>query len=388
MKFATDLNKGILGSADSTELWDNILTQVPDEVLLRPNLKILNPACGHGTEAKLLVARMRALGKSSQEANDSIVLLDKYHTFTNQAKLAGFKNVVTSDYLEWETTHTYDLILCSSPFSDGSKAGHQNKIYNQFAKKSLDLLKPDGIMAFITPISVCKVSKRFTVVGEPGLKLVDYTVNDYFDVGGKKCAWVIDRNYQGDVSVVHPNGTDSLKPGEVIFDFSEIDRDFIDLYNGIRSHSKTLTNRMFSHNCVDATNGRSKTKNKVCEYPVYKMKSGGGGDYIAQYNKPMPKLHGKKQYVVCMTKSFTPDNTRVTRLDFDATHVSVAVKNKTQVRNIQSFIFSEYFCDLVEQCKTLNGYGFNELIKYLPEFDKDQAWTSAKVKRFLAKFKN
>ena len=92
MKFVTDLSKGILGGADNPELWQEIVDRYPDEILAKPDAKFLNLACGHMTEAKILVARMRALGKTAQEANDAIVVLDKYSEFTNAAKMMGLSS--------------------------------------------------------------------------------------------------------------------------------------------------------------------------------------------------------------------------------------------------------------------------------------------------------
>lgn len=152
MRFVTDLSKGILGEADSPELWAEIISHIPDAVLLEPNVKILNVSCGHGTEADLLVKRMRALGISAQDVNDSIYLLDKYHVFTNRAAHKGYKNVITADFLEWETDMKFDVIVGNPPYQD-KDLPENNALWPRFVNKSIDLLQNSGFLAMITPSS-------------------------------------------------------------------------------------------------------------------------------------------------------------------------------------------------------------------------------------------
>ena len=156
MKFVTDLGKGILGTADSPDLWGEIISHIPDNVLTDPNTKILNVACGHLTEARLLVKRMMGLGVSAQEANEKIYVLDKYSTFTNAAKMQGYKNVICADFMEWETDMRFDVILGNPPYNgvdtarEGSNhRGQGENLAKKFALKSLELC--DGYMSFVMP---------------------------------------------------------------------------------------------------------------------------------------------------------------------------------------------------------------------------------------------
>ena len=52
MKFITDLSKGVMGRADSSEMWEKIITNIPDEVLLKPGVRILIVACVNKTLKK------------------------------------------------------------------------------------------------------------------------------------------------------------------------------------------------------------------------------------------------------------------------------------------------------------------------------------------------
>ena len=385
MRFITDLNKGILGKPDSIEMWNEIVSQIPDDVLLRKDLKILFPACGHGTEADVVVKRMLSLGRTANDIKHSLYLVDKYKVFTKEAMRKGYINVFKDDFLEWQTDLVFDAILCNAPFKDGSKSGGQNKVYNQFAKKSLSLLKDNGHMLFITPASVCKRTKRFSVVGLKGLKTVDFRAGNYFDTGSRICYWHVDKSYTGNVTVHHNKGTDSVEFDQVIYDYSIVDKQFSILYNKLREATKNPEDRMFKHNALDMSKGRSATQTEQHVYPVYKLNSDGSQTFI-QYNKTKPKLYNANKLVVAITKTFTEKMTVVDTKDYDMAHLAVEIKDEQELVNIKSFIFSDYFKKHVQQWKDVDGYGYNYALMYLPKFDTSKFWTDSEVKTFIESY--
>tara|TARA_B110000879_G_scaffold179074_1_gene234776 strand:+ start:874 stop:2025 length:1152 start_codon:yes stop_codon:yes gene_type:complete len=378
MRFVTDLSKGILGKPDSTELWQEVISNIPDEMFLKKNLKILNVACGHGTEADVIVNRMRSLGRTMSDIKDSMYLLDKYSVFTKDALRKGYKNVIQADFLEWETDMKFDAVIGNPPYQDGSKEGGQNKIYNQFSKKAIEL---SDIVAFVTPASVCKKSKRFSLIGQPGLKLIDFTADKHFDVGIKICSWVVDKSYTGDVSVIYNGGSDTQSNTQVAYDYSKVDKTFADLYTCIKQVTDTPNKRMFKQNAVDSKSGRNDEKTVEFKYAVYKISN--GKEVLVQYNKPMPKFINELKFVISMTKGFNDDAILISKSDFDVAHMYTNVSSDTEVDNIKSFIFSDYFKAHSQRWKDLDGYGYNYALKHLPPFDKTKSWTNEEVKDFI-----
>ena len=148
MRFVRDLSKGILGKPDSKELWDEILENIPDAILLKDNVKILSIASGHATEAKAVAHRMLRLGRSVQDVKNSIYLTDKYKVFTNDLKTKGFENVTKADFLEWNTDMQFDVVIGNPPFKHPNG---KNAIYQHFYNKSYNLVKDGGYVALITP---------------------------------------------------------------------------------------------------------------------------------------------------------------------------------------------------------------------------------------------
>ena len=383
MKFAVDLDKGILGTADSTEMWSGIIKEISNSVLKRPNVRILVVACGHGTEAVILAKRMMALGISKEQANKSIWLIDKYRVFTNHAKLAyGFKNVVTEDFLNWETNMKFDAIVGNPPFDGEGGGGGQNKIYDPICKKALTLLKDDGVIAFITPASALKESKRFSVINQPGLKVVDFTADNHFTVGIKICAWVIDKRHKGDVTVKYDGGTESQPSNRAIYDYSIVDKDFAKLYTALKLETNTPAKRMFKQNNFGPA--MVKKQDKTHPYPLHKIDN--GTKLLTFYSSREPYYIGKKKFTISMTKGFSDNAVVVDTADYDVAHLTIAVKNAQEVENIKSFIFSDYFVNHSARWKEVDGYGYNFALKYLPPFDVTKKWTNKSVQKFLESF--
>jgi len=155
MRFVTDLSKGVLGQPDSAELWAEIIAHIPDEVLLKPGVRILSVACGHCTEARLIAKRMLALGISKEAVRESIWLIDKYQQFTNDAvKRYGFKNVVQHDFLTWEPGMKFDVVVGNPPFQSEKRTGTQ-PLWPLFVKKAHELIADTGYLAMITPNKWC-----------------------------------------------------------------------------------------------------------------------------------------------------------------------------------------------------------------------------------------
>src|SRR5210317_1351613 len=149
MRFIKDESKGILGKPDPQEMWEQYIAEIPNEVFLKKDVKILCPACGHGTEADIVVRRMLSLGRTIDEIKNSIFLIDKYKVFTKDAVRRGYKNVFKTDFLEWSSDIKFDIVLGNPPFREGSQ--HAKKIWLDFTIKSLEFLKPNGYIGLIIP---------------------------------------------------------------------------------------------------------------------------------------------------------------------------------------------------------------------------------------------
>lgn len=236
MRHVQDLSKGILGKPDPEKLWVEIVAHIPDEVLLRDGVLILSVACGHCTEAIILAKRMIKLymdikGLSEKEArekvNNAIWVLDKYNQFTVAARIRyGFKNVITADFLNWNTKMKFDVIIGNPPYNKNIVTRESKSIYFHeamnsekegyvgFYIKSLqDCLSENGILLFINPgkflVGAGASSTRKWLFKNYDLTKVITKPSDSFEsVGVDKLVIVeiINRPYENNTSVISLNG--------------------------------------------------------------------------------------------------------------------------------------------------------------------------------------
>lgn len=195
MYFVTDLAKGILGKPDSVNAWNNIIAQIPDSFFLKKDLKILIFACGHATEADVIVKRMQSLGRTNEEIKNSIYLLDKYKVFTKDAIRKGFTNVIKADFLEWETDIQFDAALGNPPYQSGNgEKGGARSQWRKFIKKAFSVVNDNGYVCQICPgfpYTAADLGKLFT---ENTPLYLDNDVTDYFPgIGSDIKSWVVQK---------------------------------------------------------------------------------------------------------------------------------------------------------------------------------------------------
>ena len=210
MRFKADLSKGILGKPDPEGLWEEIISYIPDNVLLKDGVKILCVAAGHGTEARILTSRMISLGRTPEEIKDAIYLIDKYMMFTNALELRSFTNVIQCDFLKWETDMKFDVVVGNPPYQDSDSSAHNKKLWHAFTDHALDI---GSLVAFVTPSSwvyadtsqMNSLRKKITRAGHVS-KVVDTT--QHFNVGVDTCYWIVDTKKSADDTLVN----DTLYP--------------------------------------------------------------------------------------------------------------------------------------------------------------------------------
>ena len=63
-------------------------------------------------------------------------------------------NVTTEDYLEYNESQQFDLIVANPPYAkllpNGKRASKNHNLIKPFLEKSLKLLKPNGYLLYIT----------------------------------------------------------------------------------------------------------------------------------------------------------------------------------------------------------------------------------------------
>jgi len=122
------------------------------------NISILEPSFGTGQFVDVLL----------QNGYNNITMVEKDTSVYN---LSSYKNMINADFLEYKFDKFYDLIIGNPPYFEMKCSKEMKKnyidviggrpnIYSLFIKKSIDLLKDNGVLCFVIPTSLLS-SKYF-----------------------------------------------------------------------------------------------------------------------------------------------------------------------------------------------------------------------------------
>lgn len=206
MRFVTRFDLGILGQPDNEQLWTEVLSNISDAVLLKPDVKILCVACGHGTEARILFKRMLALGIPRAKVQESIWVLDKYKWFVDSIRLSsGITNVIAENFLTWQTDMKFDFIVGNPPYSEVRKHGGTNSnsliLYDKFIYKASELAEQ---VALVVPGGWTAKQREVDKILNHGLSDVHFYPGNVFEnvaIRSGITVVFLKRNYQGPLGI-------------------------------------------------------------------------------------------------------------------------------------------------------------------------------------------
>jgi hypothetical protein len=183
-----------------------MLDQLPDSVWSSNTSTFLDPAIGGGQFVCAIEQRLRSLGYSDANIHSRVFGFEESNLHirfaVNKYNLVGqYIQKPYEKFLELDNTMKFDVVVGNPPFNNAKKnkdtadgnggTGGNSRLYKHFRAKSLDCLKPNGTLAFV---SLKNIVKDLVVDGNQVDVINLMTDKDYWNGNNFNTLYFIERN--------------------------------------------------------------------------------------------------------------------------------------------------------------------------------------------------
>lgn len=186
-----------------------MMQTIPSTFWNKNNLSILDPCCGNGNFAVVILDILLRHNNHSREKclNEIIHFND-----INEDRLKNVRdvfcadrfhlNITSEDFLISNSLVKHDLIVANPPYAkmleNGKRASKNHNLIKDFIDKSLSMLKPNGLLLFITPDNWMSFADRNTLIETITqlqiLRLDIHSAKKYFKKIGSSFTWYLIEN--------------------------------------------------------------------------------------------------------------------------------------------------------------------------------------------------
>ena len=184
-----------------------LIDSIPAEFWSTPDLRILDPCCGNGNFGVHIYHKLimhhnpQTVLQNMLEFND--INAQRLDNVREMFDAANHRLQITQhDFLKTAYTTKYDLVVANPPYAklleNGKRASKNHNLIKDFIQKTLDVLKPDGYLLFITPDNwmsyadrneLIKILTRLQIV-----RLDIHRAKRYFKKIGSSFTWYLIQN--------------------------------------------------------------------------------------------------------------------------------------------------------------------------------------------------
>lgn len=184
-----------------------MINEVPAELWERSVLKILDPCCGNGNFSIPIYYKLIEKRDTKDILENILYFNDINENRLNNVRnvFCGYKynlNISNDDFLVTESVSKYDLIVANPPYAkfleNGKRASKNHNLIKEFIQKSLNMLKPNGYLLFITPDNWMSYADRNVLIEIiTKLQIIHLDIHSakkYFKKIGSSFTWYIIEN--------------------------------------------------------------------------------------------------------------------------------------------------------------------------------------------------
>lgn len=186
----------------------DMINKIPEELWDRDDLSILDPCCGNGNFALPVLFKLLDKNHTIKNIVENII----HFNDINIARLNNVKkiycnnkynlNITSFDYLTNNYTKKYDLVMANPPYAklleNGKRASKNHNLIKDFIEKTLQILKPNGYLLFITPDNWMSYADRNTLIETlTSLQIIHLDIHSakkYFKKIGSSFTWYVIQN--------------------------------------------------------------------------------------------------------------------------------------------------------------------------------------------------
>ncbi len=224
MKFETDL------------LVLEILDQLPESLWVSDTTTFFDPAIGGGQFVRAIEHRLREYGHSNDNIHKRVFGFEESNLHirfaVNKHKLVGqYVRKPYNKFLQMDDTMKFDVIVGNPPFNSSKKnrddvdgnggTGGNSRLYKHFREKSLQHLKPNGILAFV---SLKNISKDLIADGNQIDVINLMTDKDYWNGEKFNTLYFIEKNSPKTSNPVWQGGIAAKMFGVSEWQYNEFNR--------------------------------------------------------------------------------------------------------------------------------------------------------------------
>jgi hypothetical protein len=178
-----------------TDLVNQMLDQLPNEVWSSSVTTFLDPAMGGGQFVREVEQRLRNFGHSDANIAGRVYGVEsnkmRVRFAVNKYKLVG--TYINRDFLGEEANMKFDVVVGNPPFQRSDNKAKRWTLWEEFVNRALD--ECDHV-AMIVPQSLTSPGKTWRRIRKHAT-IINIDVKQHFNIGSSFCYFVVDQSQEG-----------------------------------------------------------------------------------------------------------------------------------------------------------------------------------------------